>query len=167
MNNYVLAFAQQIPFVIQQHIVVIEKQHPEWQKGKINLPGGKVHSGEVVAMAACRELQEETTIVAKPHDAQHMGAIVGFGWQVDVVKCLYHAYHGGRQQEAQTATDEAVGVANFRTVLEDPRLLPPLKLVIPLCMAGVSGWRITPAGVSEDMDDYGPENPEQSWVVTL
>lgn len=38
---------------------LIEKQKPEWQKGRLNGIGGKIENGETPVDAAFRELQEE------------------------------------------------------------------------------------------------------------
>lgn len=57
MNKYVLIVA-----IWKDEIILIEKQKPEWQKGKYNLIGGKVESGENLEEAARREFFEETGV---------------------------------------------------------------------------------------------------------
>jgi len=41
-------------------VVLIEKQKPDWQKGKLNGVGGKIEEGETPLMAMQREFEEET-----------------------------------------------------------------------------------------------------------
>jgi 8-oxo-dGTP diphosphatase len=40
-------------------VVLIEKQKPAWQKGKLNGVGGKIENGEVPSDAMVREFKEE------------------------------------------------------------------------------------------------------------
>lgn len=40
-------------------VVYMDKLHPEWMKGRANLPGGKVRAGESLAGAMAREFHEE------------------------------------------------------------------------------------------------------------
>lgn len=42
------------------HVLLIEKDKPEWQKGLLNGIGGKVEQGESIVDATLREFQEET-----------------------------------------------------------------------------------------------------------
>ena len=46
--------------------VLIRKARPEWQKGKLNVPGGKVEENEPPLFAMTREWVEETGIVTDP-----------------------------------------------------------------------------------------------------
>lgn len=43
-----------------QNVLLIRKNRPQWQAGKLNGPGGKVEPGETPQGAARRELFEET-----------------------------------------------------------------------------------------------------------
>lgn len=43
-----------------ERVVLIRKNRPEWQKGKLNGVGGKVEPGEQVIAAMHREFKEET-----------------------------------------------------------------------------------------------------------
>jgi ADP-ribose pyrophosphatase YjhB (NUDIX family) len=58
-KQYVLCFPHQVPFHSMQDVVLIERKN-EPHAGKLNLPGGKIHDGEPIEKAACRELEEET-----------------------------------------------------------------------------------------------------------
>ena len=44
----------------QRRVVLIEKQRPEWQRGKLNGVGGKIEANETPTDAVRREFSEET-----------------------------------------------------------------------------------------------------------
>ena len=62
MQEYVLVF----PFDPREQgrIMLIRKAKPEWQRGRLNLVGGKVEPGESFDDAAVREFAEETQVPA-------------------------------------------------------------------------------------------------------
>lgn len=140
MKSYVLAFAHQIPFAIQQRIVLVEKKKPAWQAGLLNLPGGSIEAGETPTEAASRELREETSI--RSTDAQVVGLLTGVDWEVFVCRCLYHSHHANKLQEPKTTTNETVLNLQWQVAMADTRLIPNLRIIIPFCMAGASGWTI-------------------------
>lgn len=59
MKKYVLAFAFN---EAANKIVLIEKQNPEWQRGKLNGVGGKIEKSETAEEAIVREFFEETGV---------------------------------------------------------------------------------------------------------
>lgn len=56
MKNYVVGFAKDIN---SECVVLIEKNRPKWQKGKLNGVGGHIESGETPFDAMNREFNEE------------------------------------------------------------------------------------------------------------
>lgn len=158
MTRYVLAFAHEIPKSLQQNIILVTKTKPTWQRGLLNLPGGHIEAGETPEQAACRELYEETSIQANAWDANVLGIMNGPEWEVTIVRCMFQPWYGGSYQAAKTMTEEEVVTLDFRTALEDPRLIENLKVIIPLCMTQVSGWRLSAAG---------PNIGKETWVVTI
>lgn len=54
-------------------VLLIKKEHPEWQKGKFNLPGGKIEEGETSLQCVRREFIEETGVTID--DWKHIGQI--------------------------------------------------------------------------------------------
>lgn len=58
-DQYVLGFAFDKEF---KHVLLVWKNRPRWQAGKLNGVGGKIEPGEAVRAAMVREFQEETGI---------------------------------------------------------------------------------------------------------
>lgn len=59
MQEYVLIYFYD--FIVGSY-VLLEKEKPDYQQGRYNLPGGKVEPGETPKDAALREFWEETGI---------------------------------------------------------------------------------------------------------
>lgn len=144
-KQYVLCFAQQVPFKTLPEVVVIERVK-EPHAGRLNLPGGKIEPGERAEQAAVRELEEETGLKAVLADTRLLGTIEGETWQVHVCYCPYRSTPAlGRSQEAFTVSPEEGQVLTLaiREALSDPLLIPNLKVIIPLCVVKATGWTIT------------------------
>jgi 8-oxo-dGTP pyrophosphatase MutT (NUDIX family) len=144
-KQYVLCFPQQVPYSTLPEVVLIERRN-EPHAGKLNLPGGKIHEGETPEQAAVRELQEETGLKASLADTRLLGSIEGTFGIVHVCYCPYRSTPAlGPSQEARTlAPDEGqVLTMSVSEALSDPLLIPNLRVIIPLCIAKASGWRIS------------------------
>ncbi len=59
MNDYCLGFLFNID---RDSVLLIEKQKPPWQKGKLNGVGGLIEDGENAEQAMVREFYEETGV---------------------------------------------------------------------------------------------------------
>jgi 8-oxo-dGTP pyrophosphatase MutT (NUDIX family) len=155
VKRYVIAFAWSVH--APNEVVLIERTKNDWQRGKLNLPGGSIEPGESVIAAAVRELREETSIVASEMDVKHLGVIACEGWSVDVCFCPYRIVRGGEANTARTMCPDEGNIITVpvREALADPRLMPNLQIIIPLCRDRLSGWRLSPTS-----DDY-------SWIVNV
>lgn len=71
MTEYVVGFA----FSHSNYVLLIEKQRPCWQKGRLNGIGGHVEAGELPSQAMAREFKEETNIWVPPDAWYHYATL--------------------------------------------------------------------------------------------
>lgn len=148
MKEYVICYAHRLPLYQMQEIALIERKKDDWQIGKLNLPGGSIEPGEAPEVAAHRELKEETGIDSSLLDIKVIGLISGPGWKVHVCYCPYQPWKNGAAQEPQSLCGVEGKIVTMRVseLINDPRLIPNLKLIIPFCLAKVTGWEIREDG---------------------
>ena len=85
-------------------VLLIEKQRPDWQKGKLNLPGGHIEEGETSAECVRREFNEEVGVDIDTW--LHVGKIDNAGnYYVDFFAAIIPE---GMAVNAKTLTDEEV-----------------------------------------------------------
>ncbi len=84
--------------------MLINKNRPDWQKGKMNGIGGRIEDGEESAACMVRETQEETGLVTTPDQWVFLGTVHQPGGVVD----FYAMVHAGAQEEISSCTDEQV-----------------------------------------------------------
>jgi 8-oxo-dGTP diphosphatase len=128
-------------------ILLIHKDRPEWQKGRINYVGGKVEDGESYEQAAIRELKEETGIDVD--EVVPCGQIKGCSF---VVFCFSCQVDEAKQTSPRDCETEKVEWFFIEEVVQDKRLMDNLKIAIPLIRFGISNWRLK-------------EVSERDWVV--
>ena len=147
MTEYVLVF----PFILrsksEQSVLLILKDRPNSQKGRLNLLGGKIESGETPEQAAVRELKEESGLSAMGDRFPELvgpyicGKIVGDDFIVYCVSC-YVLDSGCGTLIPREGETEKVQWHQFWQIKGDPRLLPNLKIIIPMMQQDVRGWTI-------------------------
>jgi 8-oxo-dGTP diphosphatase len=121
-------------------ILVVEKNKPEWQKGKYNLLGGKVEEGETPLQAAVRELKEESGLDPGEFDMPFFaGKLEGDDYDIFCYKIGVE----DDELKPQAGETEKVSWQYWDSLATDPKLIPNLKIVIPLMMMGVDGWVLT------------------------
>ena len=104
MQEYVLGVAHDTIST-----VFVEKKRPEWQKGFLNLPGGKVEDDETPEVAMTREFLEETGLIVNAWEK--FGTLNG----QDYIVHLMYAYVPN-VEDAQTTTDEEIFVIDMEDV---------------------------------------------------
>ena len=173
--QYVVIFPKVVNSQPGEKVLLVEKDRPAWQSGKLNLVGGKIEEGETPEQAALRELKEEAgllpleinkvfpneknprknTIISVPIEPTVMGSVLG-SW--GVVYCVKVPILFGQKIAPREGETEKVAWHEWNDVKLDERLLPNLKIIIPLMSMGVTGWVIA---------DEGPTNSQAKAMITI
>ncbi len=107
-------------------VVLIRKNRPEWQAGKLNGVGGKVEHDELPADAMGREFREETGVV---HDDWHHFA--DLKWEEGIVH-FYRAFVTPEKRDrCCSMTDEDI-VFVYTDEISSEDVTPNLRWLIPL-----------------------------------
>lgn len=136
-KNYVVGFVFDPAGL---NVVLIRKNWPAWQKGKLNGVGGKIEPGERPIEAIQREFLEEADVVTLQKD-WNLFAIMHSGDQDDpkvpgttaIVHCYEmrnaHVFH-----EAYAVTDEKIEKITSFSAKTRPDIIPNLQVLIPLAL---------------------------------
>lgn len=109
MKTFVLGFAFNAD---HSKVVLIQKNRPEFQKGKCNGVGGKIEGGEFATSAMSREFEEETGVTVPKENWElflHMEC------EGSVIYC-YKTILPDIQQ-CQTKTDERIWITNTKLMM--------------------------------------------------
>lgn len=105
-------------------VVLIRKQRPTWQLGRLNGVGGHIKSNETPLAAMQREFEEETGWKQK---AWELAVIMtGRTWKV------YFFFALGPVHHVKTKTDEEICLKSIDSLPRD--VIPNLRWLIPLCL---------------------------------
>jgi 8-oxo-dGTP pyrophosphatase MutT (NUDIX family) len=149
MTDYVLIHAQPVEFEshsfvdwysdIDIPVLIIEKQNPPWQRNKLNLVGGHIEPGEEPLAAAQREFEEEAGKNKKEHLPVQMGILTGTWGNIYLFKKFVDVdfYPHG---------EEKVFWTKWNRIKSDVRLMPNLRVIIPLLAMGLKNWVVTDNG---------------------
>ena len=107
-------------------VLLIQKNRPEWQKGKLNGIGGKVEPKETALQAMRREFKEETGINHK--DWRYVITMYGDKWEVYVYTATSYDVHSFKQMEDEIPL--YIGLHE----LDDFNLISNLYWLIPMCL---------------------------------
>lgn len=108
------------------------KDRPVWQAGCLNLPGGKVELGETPQQTARRELMEETGYEALV-EPRIMGKLVDGDFVIWILKTVVFS---DKDPQARLGETEIPQWIDWSEACKNNRLIPNLRIIIPLCMAG-------------------------------
>lgn len=118
-----------------KNIVLIRKNRPDWQKGLLNGPGGKVEEGESYDFAAHREFFEEAGISVPIWDHLAYQTEDNGKYEVCYVTAKTSYEH---LNQVKSKTDEIVGMYTVEFI-EQKNLVNSLKWLIPLAIYKLSG----------------------------
>lgn len=107
-------------------VVLVLKSHPDWQKGKLNGPGGKIEEGEDSCGCVVREILEETGLETKKDGWRYFAKINSEDWFVD----FYSYVHTGSKEDVTSQTDEVVGWFDARPLPK--QVVDNLNWLIPM-----------------------------------
>lgn len=108
-------------------VLLIQKNRPEWQAGKLNGIGGKLELGETIQEGISREVWEECGLEINPGDWTHFAELAGDDWVVS-----FFTYKLEEIVEVESKTDEIV---DWYSSTEIPnQVIPNLKWLIPLAI---------------------------------
>ena len=108
----------------RSRVLLIRKNRPAWQAGKLNGVGGKIEPGETPADAIRREFREEAGLdVAHWQEALTLTAP---DWHAHFYKAF------GDPSAARAMTDEALEVYPVRPL--PPDTIPNLAWIVPLLL---------------------------------
>lgn len=130
MQAYVCGFLFTLD---RSRVLLIRKNRPAWQAGKLNGLGGKIEPGETPHQAMRREFIEEAGLDLPESQWQHVltlsgpdDAGSGRGWEG-------HFFRAFGDVNAVTAmTDEPLEVHSVRSLPEN--VIPNLRWMIPLML---------------------------------
>lgn len=140
--HYVVVF----PFDFDgKHVLLIEKQKPDYLRGKWNGPGGRVEPGESIFNAAARELEEETGITVFSRDFNHIismefyetndAFLAGEYLRIDFLTIFNNVIHHARKMEEEEVTIWPVHYALGKEHYSDaPRLVSNLYWMLPYAL---------------------------------
>ncbi len=123
MTRYVLGF---IFDASAERVLLIEKQRPLWQAGKLNGIGGKIETKEKPVAAMVREAFEECHLFSKVHDWLPVATLKHVDWNIEV----FTTAHTQNPHLLQTKTDEFVSWVDLKKLPSN--IVPNLLWLIPL-----------------------------------
>ena len=89
--------------------VLMHKNRPANQAGKVNGIGGKVELIETPAQGMAREYMEETGVITDPFDWEEYATLEGSDWTVH----CFRLFDDEAVEQAKTMTDEMVFIWNI------------------------------------------------------
>ncbi len=136
MKEYVLVYVEEKQ---TGSILFLHKNRPAWQANLLNLPGGSIEVGETVLEAAIRELREETGVVVnEQHEyIRQLGKIVDGD---SVIHCI--AVFIDDLLSLTTVEDQIPEWMQWENVKNSSKLIPNLKVIIPLMHMKMLGWEV-------------------------
>lgn len=123
MKQYVVGF-----YFCGGSVVLIRKNKPEKQVGKLNGVGGAVEANEMPAGAMVREFEEEASLRTSELDWKFFAVLRTNGAEI----CFFVAH--GAALGISSGTDEAIYIVPVHEIPTHPIVLPNLKWLIPLAL---------------------------------
>lgn len=110
-----------------ENVLLIHKQRPDWQKGKLNGPGGKIEENETPHECISREMREETNLAIPPAQWKLFADLGTEDWNVQFFGTTYD-----QPEQARSLTDEKIEWVNVKKI--PSHAIDNLHWLIPLCI---------------------------------
>lgn len=123
--DYVLGFAFNDS---GDEVLLIRKNRPSWQKGKLNGIGGKIEQDETPRMALVREFEEETGVTTAEDDWRPFGKMRGTDFTVHLFTIRNRFIY-----DADSMTDEKLKIVAVNR-LKDYQIIPNLGYLIAMAL---------------------------------
>lgn len=126
MVSYVVGFAHD-----KHNILLIRKNRPDWQKGKLNGVGGKIEKGELPTAAMIREFREETGVYTL-YSNWRLVCLLQFE------QAQVHVFEWETSSQvltmARTMTDEQLELVSVPEYVDRHDLIDNLHFLIPMML---------------------------------
>ncbi len=153
-HDYVIVLAKSKH---SDRFIYVIKDRPAFQVNRLNLPGGKIKADEEPIDAAVRELYEETGH-SPIGEIRNMGVITGGDEEnTFCVHCILINIDDNLEILPGEKETETFRYGYWGTIRDDPRLLPNLRIIIPLMLAGVGRFTLVDQNDSPDNKPYRAE----------
>jgi len=123
MVNYVCGFMFSED---KSKVVLIEKNRPNWQEGKLNGVGGKVELFETAPQAMIREFKEETGVEVLQWNRLITLVSESYDFVCDFYFCFGNIY------KCYSTTDEIIQYVDVNDLPKN--VIPNLIWLIPMCL---------------------------------
>jgi 8-oxo-dGTP diphosphatase len=110
-------------------VLLIQKERPQWQKGKLNFPGGHIEVGEWGHDCIAREFFEETNLKIPSTNWTQIGLIENEGEYT--VEFYTAVYNEGKHGEPITRTEEKIVWIDCQNNSWPENLISNLAWLIP------------------------------------
>jgi len=126
MTHYVLGFLFDFE---RDRVVLIRKNRPDWQKGRLNGIGGKIEGCETPRQAMIREFKEETG--AEFNSWDNFAILQG----TDFIVHVFSGFNSRVVDEVRSNTDEPVEIHCIDTVdFRNTEVISNLPWLLPLAL---------------------------------
>lgn len=145
MKRMVLGFALDLP---NQQVLLIRKNRPDWQAGKLNGVGGHMEGGDGGSTRAAmrREFLEETGAPTLLEDWRYCGTMQRFGkdlndkneWTVSVYAIDSSKYPDFAVQQTTDEEPQWVNIDDLKSLAELGSCLENIPVLVTLCTMPVA-----------------------------
>lgn len=144
-KDYVAGFLFNEPMSL---VVLVRKQKPEWQAGKLNAVGGKIEENETPFQAMEREFAEETGLVVDNWKPLCVLCDPNGNYAPNWRVCFFYAVVSfGTMRKVRTIEAEEIDI--YKSEFRDD-MIPNLEWLIPMAKSLNSGReRATHFGIDE------------------